>query len=89
MSAMEALPELHEWVDGLNDAQVQHLVEIVHADRVLPPIEVELVGHQDHVKEIWLRTTAAATFDRIIAGGGNFMSIDEARTRLNKRRAAA
>jgi len=89
MSAIGALPEFHDWVDGLNEAQVQHLVEIVHADQVLPPIEVELVGYQDHAKEIWLRTTAVATFDRIKAGGGNFMSIDEARARLNKRRSAA
>jgi len=51
----------------------------------LPELHKWVNEPNDHDKEIWLHTTAAATFDRVQAGCGRFMSIDEARGRLNSR----
>ncbi|MCL2595264.1 MAG: hypothetical protein FWD83_07070 [Promicromonosporaceae bacterium] len=85
MNAMlEAAPVLR-WADRLSPAQREHLRLIVSNDDVLPPIEEEAETESADAIEKWLRTTVKATCERVDAGEGFFLSLDESLARVEAR----
>ncbi|MCL2595108.1 MAG: hypothetical protein FWD83_06270 [Promicromonosporaceae bacterium] len=88
MTAVMEAPTFHRWVDRLSSAQLDRLRVMVSRDGELPSIEDEAMASTDEAVETWLRETVLPVHQRVAAGGGRRVTLDESRARISARLAA-